>query len=122
MSKYLLCSAAIAALLSAASADAADLTPSWGPTLYNWNGFYAGVVAGAAWGQYDPRTATVGGGHIDAVQAAAVTAAGAQTIKTNGFAIGIEGGYNWQAGRWVFGLEADLEAVHLIDQTNSGGY
>ena len=64
----------------------------------------------------------VGGGHIDAVQAAAVTAAGAQTIKTNGFAIGTEGGYNWQAGRWVFGLEADLEAVHLIDQTNSGGY
>ena len=95
MSKYLLCSAAIAAPLSAASADAADLTPSWGPTLYNWNGFYAGVVAGAAWGQYDPRTAAVGDGYLDATNAAAVTTAGTQTIKTNGFVTGIEDGYNW---------------------------
>jgi len=121
MRKYLLCSAATVALVSASSADAADVTPLWSPTQYNWNGFYAGVVAGAAWGQYDPRTATVGDGYLDAANAAAVTAAGTQTIRTNGFVAGIEGGYNWQSGRWLFGLEADLEAVHLLDQTNSGG-
>jgi opacity protein-like surface antigen len=50
MSKYLLCGAALAALLTAPSADAADLTPSWGPAPFNWSGFYAGAVAGAAWG------------------------------------------------------------------------
>jgi outer membrane immunogenic protein len=72
-------------------------------------------------GQYDPRTATVDDGYLDAADAAAVTAAGAQSIKTNGFVTGIEGGYNFQAGRWLLGLEADLEAVHLIGQTNSGG-
>lgn len=121
MSKYLLCSAALAALLAAPSADAADLTPSWGSTLYNWSGFYAGAVAGAAWGQYDPRTATVDDGYLDAADAAAVTAAGAQSIETNGFVTGIEGGYNFQTGRWLLGLEADLEAVHVIGQTNSGG-
>jgi len=111
MSKYLLCSAALAALLTALSADAADLTPSWGPAPYNWSGFYACAVAGAAWGQYDPRTATVDDGYLDAANAAAVTAAGAQSIKTNGFVTGIEGGYNFQTGRWLLGLEADLEAV-----------
>ena len=120
MSKYLLCSAALAVLLTAPSADAADLTPSWGPTPYNWNGFYAGAVAGVAWGQYDPRTATVSDGYLDAANAAAVTAAGTQSIKTNGFVTGIEGGYNFQTGRWLLGLEADLEAVHLLGQTNSG--
>lgn len=103
MSKYLLCGAALAALLTAPSADAADLTPSWGPAPYNWSGFYAGAVAGAAWGQYDPRTATVDDGYLDAADAAAVTAAGAQSIKTNGFVTGIEGGYNFQTGGcWVW--------------------
>jgi opacity protein-like surface antigen len=121
MSKYLLCSAALAALLTAPSADAADLTPPSSPRPYNWSGFYAGAVAGAAWGQYDPRTATVDDGYLDAANAAAVTAAGAQSIKTNGFVTGIEGGYNFQTGRWLLGLEADLEAVHVIGQTNSGG-
>src|SRR6516225_10063894 len=117
MSKYFLCGAAIATLLIAPSADAADVTPSWGPTLYNWSGFYAGVTAGAAWGQYDPRTATnpqteaVGAGYLNAANAAAVTSAGTQSIKTNGVVTGIEGGYNWQTGRWLIRLEADLEAV-----------
>jgi opacity protein-like surface antigen len=120
MSKYWLCSAALAALLTAPSADAADLTPSWGSTPYNWSGFYAGAVAGAAWGQYNPRTATVSDGYLDAADAAAVTAAGTQSIKTNGFVTGIEGGYNFQIGRWLLGLEADLEAVHLLGQANSG--
>jgi opacity protein-like surface antigen len=121
MTKYFLCGAAIAALLSAPSADAADVTSSWGPAVYNWSGFYAGAVAGAAWGQYDPRTATVSDGYLDAANAAAVTAAGTQSIKTNGFVTGIEGGYNWQTGQWLIGLEADLEAVHLLGQTSSGG-
>jgi hypothetical protein len=100
--------------------------PSWGPAVYNWSGFYAGAVAGAAWGQYDPRTATdpqtaaIGAGYLDAANAAAVTAAGTQSIETNGFVTGLEGGYNWQTGQWLVGLEADLEAVHLLGQTNSG--
>lgn len=120
MGKYFLCGAAFAALLSASSADAADVAAPWSPTPYNWSGFYAGVTAGAAWGQYDPRTATGNGGYLDAADAAAVTTAGTQSIKTNGFVTGIEGGYNFQTGRWLVGLEADLEAVHLVGQTNSG--
>ena len=96
MRKHLLCSAAIVVLLGAGTAEAADVAanPSpLNPNFYNWNGFYAGVVAGAAWGQFDPRTATVGDVYLNATQAAAVSAAGTQSIKPYGFVAGVEGGY-----------------------------
>jgi outer membrane immunogenic protein len=55
-----------------------------------------------------------------AAGAAAVTAAGTQTIQPVGFATGVEGGYNWRTGNWVFGLEADLQALHLNGAASSG--
>lgn len=119
MKKRLLASAAIVVSISAGSAHAGDAgKPAAG--TYNWTGFYAGVTAGGAWGQYDPRTSTVGDGYMNAAQAAAVTASGSQTIKPSGFAAGIEGGYNWQFGNLLLGLEADLQAVHLNGAANSG--
>lgn len=122
--KCLLCSAAIGALLNAGSANAADVAPAsapvWNFSQYNWDGFYAGVVAGAAWGQYDPRTSTVADGYVKAPGAAAINAAGIQTITPTGFVSGIEGGYNWRSGNWLFGIEADMQAVHLNGATNSG--
>src|ERR1700692_4326106 len=124
MKKLVLGSVALISVAGVHCAMANDLpvkAPPPARAAYNWTGWYGGFTAGATWGQYDPRTAAVADGYLDAVDAAAVTAAGIQNIKTNGFAAGIEGGYNWQTGRWVLGLEADLEAVHLIGQTNSGG-
>ena len=85
-----------------------------------WAGPYGGLIAGGAWGSYDPRTSTVAGGYMRAAGAAAVTAAGTQTIQPVGFTTGVEGGYNWRTGNWVFGLEADLQALHLNGATNSG--
>ncbi len=69
-----------------------------------WTGLYGGLIAGGAWGSYDLRTSTVGDGYMRAAGAAAVTAAGTQTIKPVGFATGVAGGYNWQIGNVVFGL------------------
>jgi opacity protein-like surface antigen len=89
-------------------------------TQYNWNGLYVGVTAGAAWGQYDPRTSTVSDGYIGDRNAEAVSAAGAQTIKPSGFITGMEGGYNWRTGNLLLGAEADLQAVNLQGATNSG--
>jgi opacity protein-like surface antigen len=57
------------------------------------------------------------GSYLAAVTADVVTATGAQRLKPAGFAAGIEGGYNWQAGNLVFGIEADLQSLHL----NSAG-
>jgi opacity protein-like surface antigen len=89
-------------------------------TPYNWTGFYAGFAAGAAIGQYDPRTSTNSDGYIGAAGAATVTAAGTQTINSTGFVAGIEGGYNWQIGNLLLGLEADVQAADLDGAGGSG--
>jgi opacity protein-like surface antigen len=87
---------------------------------YNWTGFYGGFTAGAAFGQYDERTSTVAAGYIGTAGAAAVNTAGAQTINSLGFAAGIEGGYNWQIGNVLLGIEADVQGVNLYGSTGSG--
>lgn len=103
----------LGAALAATSATAAS-------PQYDWSGFFAGVTAGAAVGQYDVQTSTVGDGYMNAVQASAVTATGRQTIRPLGFTAGIEGGFNWQVGNALFGLEADFQAVHLNGGAGSG--
>ncbi len=122
MKKFRFGSAAIFLLLGAGLANAGDSAkdPPPLPVQYDWSGFYGGITAGGAWGQYDAKTSTVGGTFLDALQAAAVDAAGAQRVKPTGFATGIEGGYNWQTGDLLLGVEADLQALHLNGATNSG--
>src|ERR1700722_8344480 len=121
MKARLVASVAVAILIGAVSAyagDAGSLLGGAGPN--NWTGVYGGVTAGAAFGQYHQRTSTIGDGYMNATQAAAVTAAGAGTIKPSGFTTGVEAGYNWQVGNVLFGFEADLQAVHLNGATSSG--
>ena len=88
MKKILLASAALIALTGAASA--ADLAarpytkaPMAVASVYNWSGFYLGVVGGGAW-----------------------EAASGDPKMKGGF-VGGTAGYNWQTGNVVFGLEAD---------------
>jgi outer membrane immunogenic protein len=87
MKKLLLASAALFAL--AAPASAADLAarpytkaPAPVAAVYNWTGFYLGVVGGGAWED-------------------------ANSPRTQGGFVGGTAGYNWQSGNVVFGLEAD---------------
>lgn len=88
MKKVLLASACLFAL--AAPASAADLAarpytkaPIAPAAVYNWTGFYLGVMGGGAWesGSGDPR-------------------------MQGGF-VGGTAGYNWQTSNVVFGIEAD---------------
>ena len=87
MKKVLLASACLFALTGAASA--ADLAarpytkaPVAVASVYNWTGFYLGIVGGGAWqSDSDP--------------------------KMKGGFVGGTAGYNWQTGNVVFGLEAD---------------
>jgi outer membrane immunogenic protein len=88
MKKVLLASACLLAL--AAPASAADLAarpytkaPIAPAAVYNWTGFYLGIVGGGAGesGSGDPR-------------------------MKGGF-VGGTAGYNWQTGNVVFGIEAD---------------
>jgi outer membrane immunogenic protein len=88
----------------------------------NWAGFYVGGLAGGAWGTYDTSTSTaeVPGGEFSPPAIAAFNAAGPQSIKPGSFIGGFDAGYNWQAGSYLFGVEGDIEWLHLAGTVTSG--
>jgi outer membrane immunogenic protein len=113
-------------------AAAADLPPAAqvykappAVAAYNWTGFYIGGNVGGAWGSFDPSTTTAFAnfpvaGYILAADVPAVNAAGQQSIKPSGFTGGFELGYNLQAGSFVYGVEGDIESLHLSGNSTSG--
>lgn len=97
MKKFLLGTVGLVALGMAAPAVAADLAarpykapPIMVSPVYDWSGFYIGMNGG--WGQsstrYDWANFLV------------------RSDNASGGTVGGQIGYNWQAGSWVFGLEA----------------
>ena len=83
----------------AASAQAADLYAPRAPytvnqplNSYSWAGPYIGGNLGYEWGSVSNNPA-----------------------KPSGFAGGVQAGYNWQTGPWVFGVEGDIEASAAND-------
>ena len=63
---------------------------------YNWSGFYAGVNIGHA-------------GHRTGFEDAEYEWYGSTFyLNEDGLAYGVQGGYNWQYGATVFGVEADI--------------
>ncbi|MBH5371263.1 outer membrane protein [Bradyrhizobium glycinis] len=100
MKKVLLASACVFAL--AAPASAADLAarpytkaPVAVASVYNWTGFYLGIVGGGAWQD-------------------------ASDIKMKGGFVGGTAGYNWQTGNVVFGIEADGAWADVSDSVTAG--
>src|SRR5262245_1509120 len=121
--------AALAIAGTSLTAMAADLgrapimkAPIAVPPAFSWTGFYIGVHAGASWSDNDVDyllTDPTGGVAFTARNFAfcngvAPVFAG-NTFGVNGgcndgkasFLGGGQIGYNWQAGAWVFGIEAD---------------
>jgi outer membrane immunogenic protein len=87
--------AAAALALTVVSASAADLPPyeSARPlSAYSWTGPYLGGNLGYEWARttHNPT-------------------------RPSGIAGGVQGGYNWQTGAWVFGAEADIAASAARD-------
>ena len=102
--KFLLASSAIAALMMAAPAGAADLrvkaAPYVPPPVFSWSGFYIGINAG-----YGLANVTIDDQFCD-------FSCSSQTFTPNGFTIGGTLGYNWQFGSTVLGLEADWNWIN----------
>lgn len=81
---------------AAGAAAAADLTPYGAALLvsaHNWSGPYIGGHLGFQWGDTTHN----------------------QT-RRSGIAGGVQGGYNWQSGAWVFGGEAELNRSAAHDR------
>ena len=112
MKKFLLGTVGLVALgMASAPASAADLAarpvytkaPAMVAAIYDWSGFYIGINGG--WGETGDRrtfepTATLLGDH-----------------RADGGTVGGQVGYRWQAGPWVFGLEAQGNWADLNGST-----
>ena len=98
--KKVLLAAAIAMI--GGSAMAADLqrpsyyAPGAAPAPFNWAGPYAGLNLGYQWGS--------------------VTSS---PTDPSGVFGGAQAGYNWQTGRWVYGIETDIQ-ISGADDTGGG--
>jgi outer membrane immunogenic protein len=92
--------AALIAAGSAVSAQAADLpygsrapyTVNQPLNAYSWAGPYLGGNLGYGWGTVSNNP-----------------------TRPSGFVGGVQAGYNWQTGPWVFGVEGDIQATGADD-------
>ena len=100
MSRIVLGAVALVAAGCTVSAQAADL-PYGSPAPYtvnqplnafSWAGPYLGGNIGYGWGSVDNNP-----------------------TKPSGLAGGVDGGYNWQSGRFVYGIEGDLDITGADD-------
>ncbi len=125
MRKILLAGVALVALGAGETAMAADLpvkAPIYKAPAFidEWTGFYFGGNVGYSWGRWDSTspftlnfptgagvTATTPAGFASAI-AADFTNTASPNVK--GWVGGGQAGYNWLRGRWLFGLEGDLQA------------
>lgn len=95
MSKFVLRALVLVGASWAVSAQAADVnygsrapyTVNQPLNAYSWAGPYLGGNLGYAWGSVDNNP-----------------------TKPSGFAGGVQAGYNFQTGPWVFGIEGDIQA------------
>jgi outer membrane immunogenic protein len=109
MKKLLLATTAFVAL-AGASASAADMRarPAYAPppAVYNWTGGYWGGNIGYSWGdsKYDAAVNL-------AVPLAAFRAGTAisRSAELDGVIGGLQAGYNYQFGAWVWGWETDFQ-------------
>src|SRR5215475_12042258 len=95
-------------VLAAASAQAADMyarpayTPPAPPApVYTWTGMYWGANVGYSWGQSkNDATGSLIGFNTNVTE----------SQNVDGVIGGVQTGYNYQFGTWVFGLETDIQA------------
>lgn len=100
MKRLVVGAAALVAAGWTASAQAADLnygqrapyTVNQPLNAYSWAGPYLGGNIGYEWGSVDNNP-----------------------TKPSGFAGGVQAGYNFQNGPWVFGVEGDIQAAGADD-------
>jgi outer membrane immunogenic protein len=106
---------------SAMAADMAVKAPIVAP--FSWTGWYVGGNIGYGWAS-DPVTMTDTTSSTSIISHDAdvpnptfvpgpstgpTTGTGGGNVNPNGVIGGIQGGYNWQSGSWVYGLEGDIQ-------------
>ena len=105
----------------AQSASAADMRvpyrqPAPPPApVFTWTGFYFGGHGGCA---YDRKNYTTGPFATDAPAAAGGSSSSIDAANGGGCYGGVQVGYNYQVGSWVWGIEADGSWGEIKSRTN----
>jgi outer membrane immunogenic protein len=113
MTKYLLRTTALIAVMFAGAAQAADMplkaAPYAAPVVNDWTGFYLGVHGGYGWGKmgFDSLEATILPNNLGSIDQVV------SQSKLRGAVFGGHAGYNWQRGTWVGGIEIDYSGADL---------
>lgn len=120
--KRLLFWVGIFAAISIPAASAADLAPriftKAPPSPDNWSGGYVGISGGGGFGhsnQTDLGGPGLGGG------GGGGGGVGDGSYSVNGGLLGGTIGYNWQAGRWVYGFEGDYSWADVSGRSDTCG-
>jgi outer membrane immunogenic protein len=74
---------------------------------YSWTGFYVGANVGYTWGPWDASASQI-----------IFDPSTTHDAKVNGVLGGLQLGYNWQSGAWVYGLEGDIQITGAKDTDN----
>jgi outer membrane immunogenic protein len=121
MKKLLLAGVAVAGLLAAGAASAADLpmrsmAPPPPPMIsavpvFTWTGFYVGAQLGYAWNNNENDFAIPGQVFVRNGNVLVPFNGGLDRGDGDGFLLGAHAGYNMQFGGFVLGLEGDIEGV-----------
>jgi len=121
----LLSGAALAALGTCASA--ADLPARVAPApyiapapIFTWTGFYIGANVGAGF-RNNNNTVVVPNGVFPGVPAFVMVNPAGNNNDNTGILGGGQIGYNWQAGTFVFGIEADIQGMSNGNNNNIAG-
>ncbi|MCJ2067351.1 carbohydrate porin [Methylobacterium sp. J-030] len=110
---------AVGQLSYASAVAAADLAVphpiAEGSNYTDWSGGYIGLQGSAsgAYGDYAFSRTTVGGRAVPSFMSGDGTGRRDQGTTATTIVGGAFGGYNWQTGPWVYGVEADLSASNL---------
>jgi len=127
MRRLLLGTASLFALVVGTPVKAADLRvlpPASAAPGFSWTGAYVGANVGGAWGHADLSTSgdcsapTSPPGYFCSQAAGganllAIAANGTGSIDAKSATGGIQGGFNWQIGNVLYGLESDFSWFHL---------
>lgn len=99
-------------------ARAADLAA---PTVIDWSGGYLGAQgsAGASFGTYDFGPTMIGARRVPAFETGDATGQRNLGRDRTTAVGGAFGGWNWQAGAFVYGLEADLVGTNVLRPVRS---
>ena len=107
-------------------------TPARAQSAPMWTGFYIGGNAGAAWGKSHVSTLVdcsnpAGTGYFcnstgaGTANAAALDASGTGDISDTAFTGGVQGGFNYQWGSAVVGIETDFDSFNLGGTRTANG-